>query len=350
MSILDKLRKNSTIKESDILENSKFFNQKDVIQTEVPAMNVALSGDLDGGLLPGLTMIAGPSKHFKSNFGLLMVKAYMDKYPDSVLLFYDSEFGTPKSYFKAFEIDMNRVLHTPITNIEQLKFDIMQQLENAEGIKRGDKVIIFVDSIGNLASIKEVTDALTDNTAQDMTRAKSLKSLFRMVTPHLNMKDIPMIAINHIYMEQKMYGKAIVSGGTGIYLSADTIFIIGRQQDKDGTEIMGYNFVINVEKSRYVREKSKISISVSHGGGINKWSGLLDMALASGVVIKPKNARFALASNPEKIYKEEDTENETFWNPLLKNQQFKDYVTTTYKVTQGAMLKDNDTIFQLDDE
>ncbi len=61
MSILDKLKKNSTIKESAVLEKSKFFTEKDMIQTEVPMINVALSGRLDGGLVPGLTMLAGPS-------------------------------------------------------------------------------------------------------------------------------------------------------------------------------------------------------------------------------------------------------------------------------------------------
>ena len=186
MSLLDKLKKNTTIKESAILAKSKFFNEKDVVTTGVPMVNVALSGNLNGGLTPGLTMWAGPSKHFKTAFSLLMAKSYMDKYPEAVLLFYDSEFGTPIKYFETFEIDMDRVLHTPLTDIEQLKFDIMQQLQEVE---RGDKLIIVLDSIGNLASKKEVEDALEGKSVADMSRAKQVKSLFRMVTPHLNLKD-----------------------------------------------------------------------------------------------------------------------------------------------------------------
>ncbi len=157
MSILDKIKKNSSIKDSAILAKSKFFTDKDMIPTAVPAINIALSGKLDGGLTPGLTMWAGPSKHFKTAFSLLMAKSYLDKYPDSALLFYDSEFGTPQSYFDSFGIDTNRVLHTPLTDIEQLKFDVMQQLTNLE---RGERLIIVIDSIGNLASKKEVEDAL----------------------------------------------------------------------------------------------------------------------------------------------------------------------------------------------
>lgn len=210
MSLLDKLKKNSKIKESSILEESQFFNDKDMTTTAVPAINIALSGSVDGGLLPGLLMVAGPSKHFKSSISLVMAAAYLKKHSDAALLFYDSEFGSPKSYFQAFGIDTNRVIHSPITDIEQLKFDIMAQLSE---IKKGDRVIILIDSIGNLASKKEVEDALSEKSAADMTRAKQLKSLWRMVTPHLTMKDIPLIAINHTYQTQEIYSKAVVSGG-----------------------------------------------------------------------------------------------------------------------------------------
>ena len=249
MSILEKLKKNSTIKDTAILSQSKFFTKKDMIPTTIPVLNVALSGRLDGGLTPGLTMWAGPSKHFKTAFSLLMAKAYLDKYQDGVVLFYDSEFGTPQSYFDSFGIDNERVIHTPITDIEQLKFDIMKQLDSVE---RDEHVIILIDSIGNLASKKEVEDALDGKAVADMSRAKQLKSLFRMVTPHLTLKDIPMVVVNHTYKEIGMFPKDIVGGGTGSYYSADNIFILGRQQEKEGTELVGYNFIINVEKSRYV--------------------------------------------------------------------------------------------------
>ena len=210
MSLRDRLIKNSTIDHTALLTESKVYGRKDMIPTAVPMINVALSGRLDGGLTPGLTVLAAPSKHFKTAFSLLMAAAYLKQHPDGTILFYDSEFGTPESYFTSFGVPLESVVHTPITDIEQLKFDIMHQLQE---IKRGDKVMIIIDSVGNLASKKEVEDALKQNTAADMTRAKQLKSLFRMVTPHLTIKDIPMVVVNHVYMEQSLYPKAIVSGG-----------------------------------------------------------------------------------------------------------------------------------------
>jgi RecA/RadA recombinase len=343
MSILDKIKKNSSIKDSAVLSKSKFFNAKDMIQTAVPIINVALSGKLDGGLTPGLTMWAGPSKHFKTAFSLLMAKSYLDKYEDAALLFYDSEFGTPQSYFDSFGIDTNRVLHTPLTDIEQLKFDIMSQLTQLE---RGDKLIIIIDSIGNLASKKEVEDALAEKSVADMSRAKQVKSLFRMVTPHLSLKDIPMIVVNHTYKEIGMFPKDIVGGGTGSYYSADNIFIIGRQQEKEGTEVVGYNFIINVEKSRYVKEKSKIPVTVSFDGGISKWSGLLDLAIESGHVVKPSNGWYSKVDNDgvieDKKYRIKETDTKEFWLPILKQKTFQDFIENKYRVASGNIMNYDD--------
>ena len=335
-NLLNKLQKNSTIKDTAVLQESKFFNAKDLIQTPVPMINVALSGRLDGGLAPGLTVFAGPSKHFKTAFALMLAKAYMDKYEDAIVLFYDSEFGSPQSYFDSFGIDTSRVLHTPITDIEQLKHDSMQQLNNLE---RGDHVIIIVDSVGNLASKKEVDDALEGKSVADMTRAKQLKSLFRMVTPHLNIKDIPMIVVNHTYMEQGLFPKAVVSGGTGVYYSADNIFIIGRQQEKEGQELVGYNFIINVEKSRYVREKSRIPVEVTFDGGISRWSGLLDVAQTGGFVVKPSNGWYSIKGE-EKKYRLKDTYSKEFWLPILSSKEFREYIEESYRISAGSINQD----------
>lgn len=348
MSIMNKLKKNSKIEDTSVLAESKFFNEKDMVATDVPMVNVALSGSIDGGLTPGLTVLAGPSKHFKSSFALLMAGAYLKKYPEAVLLFYDSEFGSPQSYFETFGIDTERVLHTPVANVEELKFDLVNQLENS--IERGDRVCIVIDSIGNLASKKELEDTLSEKSVADMSRAKALKGLFRMVTPYLTMKDVPLIAVNHTYKEIGMFPKDIVGGGTGIYYSADNIWILGRQQDKVGTEIKGYHFVINIEKSRYVKEKSKIPISVSWEGGVQKWSGLLEVALAGQYVAKPSNGWYQHVDRETgelvgSKYREKDTLTAEFWEPILNGTDFKEFVKKQFTIGHASII-DPDSIVE----
>ena len=333
-SIMDKLKKNSTIAHTEVLSESQFFGDTDVVSTDVPMINVALSGNTEGGITPGLTVLAGPSKHFKTSFALKIASSYLENKKDSVLLFYDSEFGSPQSYFEQFNIPMDRVLHTPITNVEELKFDLIKQFEELD---RDDNVIVVIDSIGNLASKKELEDALSEKSVADMSRAKALKGLFRMSTPYLKMKNIPLIAVNHTYKEIGLFPKDIVGGGTGIYYSADNIWIVGRQQDKSGTEIKGYHFIINIDKSRYVKEKSKIPISVSWEGGIQSYSGLLDVAVNGGYIIKPSNGWYMVVdkSTGESIgnkVREKDTLNAEFWSPIFETADFKDYIKQTYSI------------------
>ncbi len=234
---------------------------------------------------------------------------------------------------------MERVIHTPVTDVEQLKFDIMNQLQN---IERGERVMIVIDSIGNLASKKEVEDALDQKSVGDMTRAKQIKSLFRMVTPHLTLKDIPMVVVNHTYKEIGLYPKDIVGGGTGSYYSADNIYILGRQQEKDGTEIVGYNFIINVEKSRYTKEKAKIPIAVSFEGGIQKYSGLVDIAIEGNFISKPSPGWYAKIDRKTGEIGDrvrfDQTQTDEFWKDLLNDNDFKEYVKKKYEIAYSNIM------------
>lgn len=343
MSLKERLIKNSTIDHTAMLGDSKIYGKKDMIPTAIPMINVALSGRIDGGITPGLTVLAAPSKHFKTAFSLLMAAAFLKHHTDGIILFYDSEFGTPQSYFDMFGVPMDSVIHTPITDIEELKFDIKRQLDE---IKREDKVMIIIDSIGNLASKKEVDDAAEGKSTADMTRAKQLKSLFRIVTPHLTLKAIPLVVVNHVYMEQSLYPKTIVSGGTGLYYSSDNIWIIGRQQEKEDKDIVGYHFIINIEKSRYLKEKSKIPITVTYESGINKWSGMLDLALEGKYITKPKVGWYARVDQDTgeisgKSYRAADIiDNNDFWKSIFAETNFADWIKNKYSTGITEMLHD----------
>lgn len=338
MSLKERLIKASTSKMTSDLAKSKFFNDKDVVRTKIPMLNIAFAGDLTGGVQAGLTIFAGPSKHFKSNMSLTVISAYMNKHPDAICLFYDSEFGITPAYLKSQGVDPDRVVHTPVQSVEQLKVDMINQLE---AIERGEKVIVFIDSIGNMASKKETEDALNEKVVADMTRAKALKSLFRIATPYFTIKNIPCIAVNHTIETIEMFSKTVMTGGTGPMYSADTVFIIGKRQIKDGTELEGYQFVLNAEKSRTVKEKSKFFIDVRFDGGIDPYSGLLDMALDLGFVVKPKNGWYSREycdvntgemHREDKSWRAKDTSSTEFWGPLFKHEPFREAIKRRYQL------------------
>jgi RecA/RadA recombinase len=343
--LLDKLQKAGSVKNAEILSESSFFNIKDCISTELPILNIAFSGDLNGGLVPGLTVVAGQSKSYKTLLSLYCMKAYFDKYEDSVALLYDSEFGITPEYLEMYGIDASRIIHIPIEHIEQLKFDIVKRLNE---IQRGDKVFIMIDSLGSLSSKKEVDDAVDEKSVADMTRAKSIRSLLRIITPHLTMKDIPCLVINHVYATMELYSKAVIGGGTSVTYSANQIFIVTRTQEKDGTDLVGYNFTINIEKSRFVKEKSKLTFQVKFNDGISKYSGLMDLALESGHVIKPKNGWYQKVGE-DKNYRLDATNTEDFWESIMQDKTFQDYVIYKFKLSNKIVVDETAEEYEEED-
>jgi RecA/RadA recombinase len=357
MSLLEKLQKAGAVK-SEVMTDSVLFNVKDSVQTSVPIINGAFSGMINGGFTTGLTILAGESKTFKTLLSLYCLRAYQKKYPDSVCLFYDCEFGTTPEYMKAQGIDPSRVIHIPLEHVEQMKFDMVKRLQD---IKRGDRVFILVDSLGNLASKKEVEDAESEKSVADMSRAKAIRSFFRITTPHFTAKDIPCFIINHVYLEQGMFPKTVIPGGTAVTYAANNIFVITKAQEKQGTEIVGYKFTLNIHKSRFVREKAKFPFTVTYDGGINKWSGLLEVALELGHVTKPKNGWYTRIIpdketgevKEDKNWRAADTSCAEFWTPVLKETDFAKAFEARYRLALADMVSDDSEIevdLEADDE
>jgi len=351
MSLADSFIKTTKFKGagqfSKILERETKYND-----TGIYALNLAYSGSLFGGTRDGLSSLAGKSKSFKTLFGLISAKAYLDANPESFMLFYDSEGGASQEYFESVGIDTDRVIYIPIMNVEELKFDLISKLEeikkeHEEAGKTGQKskFVIFIDSIGNLASIKEVRDALSDNPAADMgSRAKALKGFFRLATPYLARCEMHMIAIQHTYDEMAAMGapKQIMSGGTGGMYSSNDVFIVGKRQIKEGKDVIGWQFILNVEKSRVIREKAAIPFEVLYGKGIDKYSGLLDIAIATGHVIKPKMGWYSRSNvEDDKNWRRKDTSSAEFWNPVLEDPSFEQAVKSMYCLNGGDPLLQN---------
>lgn len=334
---MERMLKSGTIKDISTLDNSIYFNNKDFVPTDLPLLNVALSGEIDGGLSTGLGFICGESRTYKTLLALYLMKAYFNKYPDAIGILYDSEYGVTPEYLRANGIDPSRVLHIGIENIEQMKLDMTKRLDD---IKRGDKVFTLVDSLGLLASVKEATDALDGKTVGDMSRAKAIRSFLRILGPHITKKDLPVIIINHFYLEQgAMYPKAIISGGQAVVLSANYILLISKAMDKEGTELIGNNFTINIEKSRYVKEKSKFKYNVNYKTGVYKWSGLLEWAIDSGHA-KQSGAWYQIYDFSKKCFADKKTLAKnipnSYYEELIKNQEFKDFIKDKYKLTGHA--------------
>lgn len=337
--LVDKFLKNTKLKYTKPLNKSILTEESDPIVTDVPALNIAFSGRIDGGLAPGFHQIAGPSKHFKSSFGLVFVSSFLKQYDDGVVLFFDSEFGASMNYFERFGINeelRERVIHLPFENLEQLKFELVGQLD---AIERGEHVMIFIDSIGLSASKKELEDALAEKGSADMSRAKQLSSIARMITPILSIKKVPCLVINHVYKTQEMFSKDVVSGGSKLELSSQNILLISRSKEKDSdNSVTGYTFNIKIMKSRAAKEETKVPVTVSWDGGIHKWSGMSEIASALGVIEETKISRskafkFVKTDGTELVVKENVIDkNDEFWTAVISESNLTKLIEETYTV------------------
>jgi hypothetical protein len=123
--------------------------------------------------------------------------------------------------------------------------------------------------------------------------------------------------------------------------SANQAFLIGKSQEKDGDEIVGWNFTLVAEKSRYVKEKSRFTFTVKYDGGIDKYSGIMDLALEFGFVIKPKNGWYQLVDieTGEAIGQNvrlKATGTPEFLGVVMKNPKFQDMVKGKYTLGAGS--------------
>lgn len=343
ISMLDKILKNKNHEIGEVVSQSTYFKEMDMCPTRVPMVNVALSGKIDGGMSDGMTVVAGPSRHFKSMFGLLLVKAFLDKHADGAVIFYDSEKGMTGGYFEALGIDTTRVVHVPIMTVEDLKNKMASMLHETE---RGDHLMFFVDSLGNLPSAKEVNDAVDQKEVTDMTRAKAIKSFSRVVSGPLKFKNLPAVVIAHTYKTQEMFSKDVVNGGTGVVYVPDNIWILGRrkEKDKESGDTLGFEFVIRVEKSRYLQEGSEIPIRVSFEHGIHTYSGLDEIALGKGLIDECKVGRkkgYFFESKKlgrlESVADECDR-NETFWKAVLSETTLAEEIKETFTLSVKKMV------------
>jgi RecA/RadA recombinase len=318
---------------ASIMGDSNFFKDRSNVSTPLPILNIAFSGEVDKGFGAGLTMFTGDSGCYKSLLTLYCLKSYLDTYEDACAFFYDSEFGIDSTYLESFGIDPDRVMHIPIKHIEELKQDIYAKLD---AIKRGEHFFFFIDSIGNLMSKKTVDDIEDEKNTNDMSRAKALKPLFALMTNGANMKDVPIIVINHSYETQELFSKTVIGGGKSATYNPNIIFNMTRRKDV-GTDktVTGFEFSISVLKSRIIKAFSKLSFDVSYDYGIEPNSGLLDLAVEGGF-IKSAGGWYQLVDddkNPIGNKLRESALTDTgFYDDLLKNSEFKDFVKKTYKL------------------
>lgn len=349
-SLMQKLmKKTKGLEGAGILENKRGKIGQALFTTDIPILNLALSGDLHGGMDAGATMLVGDSRTFKTCYCLKLAQCYLNTYDDAVMIFLDSEGGASFEYFDQYGIDASRVIHVPIKDVEDLKARAMAFIDD---IELGEHVFIFIDSLGMLPSRKEVNDALDDKSVADMTRAKAFNSFWRLVTIPINQKQIPLVAINHYYTTMEMYGKNIIKGGKNNELACNNIWIISKSKIKDGKELTGNTFKINVHKSRRIQEGTLLPIEVMYDNGIQRYSGLLELSRAVGWIVTPTQGWYSrkkydeLGDGEYKKWRKNQLDSE-FWETLLADEDYCNDIASMVKLNASSNNEANNALKEM---
>ena len=250
--------------------------------------NALVSGDLRGGIPSNkITALAGESGTGKTFFCLSVVRNFLDTDPDAGVIYFETESAISKNMIESRGIDSSRLIIMPVNTIEEFRTQSVRIIDKyMEQNTEDRKPLMFVlDSLGMLATNKEVVDASNDKNVRDMTKAQLVKSVFRILTLKMGKANIPMIVTNHTYDVVGAYVPTKeMGGGSGLKYSASTIVYLGKKKEKDGTDLIGNIIKCEAKKSRLTREGSKIETRLFFDErGLERHYGLLELGERAGM-------------------------------------------------------------------
>jgi len=318
---------------AEVMEYSTLGNIKEYISTGSLTLNNIICGDLRGGIPSGrITTLMGKSGTGKSFIAAKIVKEAQDK--DYDVIWFDSENATDKHFLKRLGIDTTRVIYLPISTIEEFRnqtFKILEKFE-AKGIDQGRKLLIILDSLGNLCSEKELEDVAKGHNANDMgLRAKIIKSMTRVLTPMLARLNVPLIVVNHTYMAAGSYvPEEIPAGGEGVNYLSSIMVLLTKKRLKESKEdvktVTGNILKALTKKNRLVPEFQRAEVKVDFEKGVDKYFGLLPFALKCGA-IKEEGRKYTVDHMPDKKLWERELYCDDVFEPIFDiiNEYLKDH-------------------------
>ena len=277
-------------------------------------LNALLSGSMYGGVPSNkITCLAGQEAVGKTFFALSIAKNFLDTNKDGIILYFESEGALTTEMITDRGLDPNRFIVFPVATVEEFR---TQCLKVIDGVPKDHKVMIFLDSLGNLSTKKEMEDSASGSDKRDMTRAPVVRGTFRTLAIKLASKNIPLIITNHTYDKVgSMFPSKEISGGGGVKYAASVIVTLGKRKVKEGTEVLGNIIKCKLYKGRFTKEESVVETMLDYQTGLDKYFGLVEIA-EKYEIFKKVSTRFempdgtkvfekAIVKNPEKYFTED---------------------------------------------
>ena len=258
------------------IATSEFSKISEWIDTGNYHLNAVFSGDLFKGIPNNRTIcLAGESGTGKTFLMLNMVRELQKK--GYYIIYYDTEGAVDIDNIKSFDVDPNKFDHQPLSDLAKFRTSITTMIKKmVEAKSKGfdiPKVAICLDSLGMLATTKEIDDAMTGSDKADMTRAKMVRSLFRIITSDLTGLGVPFLFTNHTYASTGMFPTINLSGGGGLVYSASVILALSKAQIKEDRIQTGIIVSVKTLKNRFGKP-IPIKFHIRWDKGMNRFIGM----------------------------------------------------------------------------
>jgi len=303
--------------------------------------NALLSGSLHGGLPKNkITAIAGESATGKTFFALGMVKQFLSDNPDAAVIYFESESAITKEMIEERGIDSKRIVIVPVVTVQQFRTQSIGILDKYLETDESERppMMFVLDSLGMLSTTKEIEDTAEGKETKDMTRAQIVKGAFRVLTLKLGRAKVPMIVTNHTYdVIGSMFPQKEMGGGSGLKYAASSIIYLSKRKEKDGTDIIGNIIHCKNAKSRLTVENKVVDVRLSYDSGLDRYYGLLDLALKHGVFEK-SSTRVKLPNGKTEFGKTINNNPEKYFTPEVM-ESLEKAVNTEFKYGSNSEIR-----------
>ena len=313
------------------------------VSTNCIPVNLLLSGKIKGGIKKGkISQICADSGWGKSMIGLNVLKAAQQQGFDCVVI--DTEKAFNRDLAASLGINVDDIVIFESSLVPELK-QIVANINNDLSRAEQRNVFILLDSWGPIVEQQVLDKAAVASTAVNMSGAKFKNELATVLSCYSN----TVLVLNHVYATLQQYGDAFaIPGGKKLYFLSDAIMMASsaaKAKDKAGA-IYGKIITASVKKGRAAKEFAKTKFLIEHSGGINPYYGLLDDAIAAGVVFKPKAGRYArtdydvdqTTGEVTRQWKEDELYCAKFWIPLYTDEKFNKYVEQKFAFADEELI------------
>jgi len=234
---------NTIAPDGEIIDDNPMAKIDEWISTGSYILNAALSGSVFGGMPNRRSLgLAGEEGSGKTYVALSICRNGINDLGYQVI-YLDSEGSIDKDFVARLGVDTSKVRLQAVNTIEEVNFiaaQIVDQFEkNIEAGKSSPKVMIVLDSLGNLSSTKEATDTVEGTAKRDMTKQQEIRKLFRVNGMKFAKHGIPFIVNAHVYEKIGSYfpGKEVAGGG-GLKYNVSIMFMLSKKklEDKEAEE------------------------------------------------------------------------------------------------------------------